>query len=74
MSKPASLKNRKVMAWERELDGIYVETAYGFAFDPFEDEASACHVHIYPNAREARSELKQIRPCSCGRCTRGLGR
>lgn len=62
-------RDKRILEWEREPDGICVVTAYGWAFDPSEDHASACHVHIYPTAREARSEIKHIRPCTCLRCT-----
>lgn len=62
-------KDKRIMEWEREPDGICVVTAYGFAFDPSEDAGSACHIHIFENSRVARSELKYIKPCPCLRCT-----
>jgi hypothetical protein len=68
-TKPKWLKNKKVMEWEREPDGISVVTAYGWAFEPDEDHNSALHGHIYENSKEARAELKYIRPCPCLRCT-----
>ncbi|MET0710198.1 MAG: hypothetical protein ABWY82_25650 [Tardiphaga sp.] len=67
--KPNWLKNKKVLEWEREPDGICVVTAYGWAFDPDQDHTQAGHVHIYPTAKQARDELKEIRPCICLRCT-----
>ncbi len=70
MNKPKWLqKNRKVLEWEREPDGICVVTAYGWAFEPSEDQNSAGHIHIFENSRVAKAELKWIRPCPCLRCT-----
>lgn len=70
MAKPNWLKNdKRVKDWDREPDGICVVTEYGFAFDPDPDHRSAGHIHIYSSAREARSELKLIQPCTCLRCT-----
>ena len=62
-------KDRRVLEWEREPDGICVVTGYGFAFDPDPDHNSANHISIFSNSREARATLKYIRPCSCLRCT-----
>lgn len=63
------MKDRRIKEWEREQDGICVVTAYGFAFDPDPDHTIAGHVHIYETAKEARAELKFIKPCKCLRCT-----
>jgi len=49
---------------------LLITTAYGWAFDPDEDENSASHVKGFDTAKDARAELKWIKPCSCGRCTR----
>jgi len=69
-TKPKWLQNdKRLLEWEREPDGICVVTAYGYAFDPAEDAASAGHVHIFENSKIARAELKTIRPCPCLRCT-----
>lgn len=69
-TKPKWLQNdKRILNWEREPGGICVATGYGYAFDPDPDYACASHVHIYVTAKEARAELKDIRPCSCLRCT-----
>lgn len=62
-------KDKRIMEWEREPDGISVVTSYGFAFEPDEDSNNALHCHIYENSKEARAELKYIKPCPCLRCT-----
>jgi hypothetical protein len=62
-------KNKKILEWEREPDGICVVTGYGWAFDPDPDHNNAGHVHIYANSKEAREEIKWIKPCTCLRCT-----
>jgi hypothetical protein len=68
-TKPKSLANdKRILEWEREPDGICVVTGYGYAFEPDADHNSACHVHIYPTAQEARAEIKWIKPCTCLRC------
>jgi hypothetical protein len=59
-------KNKKVLEWEREPDGICVVTEYGWAFEPGEHDAG--HIHIFENSKEARARLKTIRPCACPRC------
>ena len=61
--------DKRLLEWEREPDGICVVTAYGYAFWPDPDHTAAMHVHIYENAKVARAELKNIRPCTCLRCT-----
>jgi hypothetical protein len=63
------MKYKHIKEWSREPDGICVVTAYGYAFEPNPDHNCAGHIHIYPTAKEARAELKWIRPCSCLRCT-----
>lgn len=69
-TKPKWLANNpRVLEWEREPDGICVVTGYGWAFEPDDDHNCAGHIHIYANSREARAELKWIRPCGCLRCT-----
>lgn len=68
--KPKWLANdKRILKWEREPDGVFVVTAYGFAFEPDVDLNAASHVHIYSTAKEARQELKYIKPCPCLRCT-----
>jgi hypothetical protein len=61
-------RDKRVMEWEREPDGICVVTSYGFAFEPDEDHNCAEHIHIFENSKIARAELKWIRPCKCERC------
>ena len=62
-------KDKRILEWEREPDGICVVTGYGYAFEPDDDLNVAEHIHIFSNSREARIELKNIRPCKCLRCT-----
>lgn len=62
-------KDRRIIEWEREPDGISVVAHYGFAFEPDPDHTVAEHVGIFPTTKEARASLKRIRPCTCLRCT-----
>jgi len=67
------MKHAKILHWDDERrygNGFMITTAYGWAFDPDEDENSASHVKGFDTAKDARAELKWIKPCSCGRCTR----
>lgn len=69
-TKPKWLQsNKKVREWEREPGGICVASSYGYAFFPDPDHHIAEHTHIYATAKEARADLKLLRPCSCLRCT-----
>ncbi len=70
-TKPKFLqRDKRVMEWEWESrTELSVVTAYGWAFDPDPDHNAASHMHIYSTAKEAKEELKDIRPCSCLRCT-----
>ena len=66
------MKHKKVLDWSderRQGNGIMVTTAYGWAFEPDNDHNSACHVHGFDNAKEARARLRWAQPCKCLRCT-----
>ncbi len=66
-------QNKKVLHWDDERssgDGFMVTTAYGWAFDPDEDENTASHVRGFDTAKEARAALKWVEPCKCARCER----
>lgn len=40
-------KDKRILEWEQEPDGICVVTAYGYAFEPDPDHNAACHFHIF---------------------------
>lgn len=66
------MKHPKVMHWDNECsygNGHIITTAYGFAFEPDADHNNACHVRGFDTAKEARAELKWVKPCGCLRCT-----
>lgn len=66
------MKHRKVLHWddERNLDnGIIITTAYGWAFEPHDDERAAEHVHGFDTVGEAKEALRWARRCKCLRCT-----
>lgn len=70
------MKHAKILHWDDERrygNGFMITTAYGWAFEPDADENAASHVKGFDKAAEARAELKWIKPCSCGRCTRADG-
>jgi hypothetical protein len=74
-TKPKWLRNdKRVMEWEWETKNeLCVVTSYGYAFEPNNDHNMALHSHIYSTAKEARAELKDIKPCPCLRC-KSLGK
>jgi len=71
---PASVKKRLV-DWsdERRTEGRYfLATAYGWAFEPSDNEDIALHCKSFGTRKEAFDYvMKYVKPCSCGRCIRG---
>ncbi len=66
------MKHLRVLHWDDERsygNGYIITTAYGWAFEPSEDHNVAEHVKGFDTAREAKAELKWLRPCKCLRCT-----
>jgi len=61
--------DKRVLEWWREPDGLCVVTAYGWAFEPADDAASAGHFHIFDNQKEAMKRVREGGPCKCLRCT-----
>jgi len=66
------MKHRKILHWDDERqygNGFMITTAKGWAFYPDPDENIAEHFKGFDTAKEARAELKYIKPCTCKRCT-----
>lgn len=67
-----SHKHKRLLHWDNEVafgNGHILTTSYGYAWEPDDDHNSACHVRGFDTVREARAELKWIKPCRCLRCT-----
>jgi hypothetical protein len=55
----------------RDVDGWWLETKSGFAFDPASPPYGGCHTVSEDTLTELAKHLDEIEPCACACCTKG---